>query len=152
MVEGNSFYSNGGRRRVEPWVDYDNPLWADALASFDLTQEHLAKLNTLVDEVMDGVTPAGETEIEIHGRWYKVQIVSDVVAEALDEAKVGDILGILGCTIDISDVRARTALEIENTRLQADEQLAKEQSRLKSQFLANMCVLCCSRSTCYALM
>jgi len=48
------------------------------------------------------------------------------------------IKGVIGCGIDITDEKARSALEIDNTRLSAEKHLAKEQSRMKSRFLANM--------------
>lgn len=54
------------------------------------------------------------------------------------EYNEGEITGVIGCSIDVTAERLRAALEIENTRLSAGEQLAKEQSRMKSKFLANM--------------
>lgn len=68
MVEGNSFYTNGGRRKSEPWLVHDKPHWNDALASFDLSQDHLRTMQELVDKVMDATSPAGEAEVEIQGR------------------------------------------------------------------------------------
>jgi len=61
------------------------------------------------------------------------------IADADDEDyPEGAVVGVLGCSIDITDEKARSGLEVENARLAAGEQLAKEQSRMKSKFLANM--------------
>lgn len=46
--------------------------------------------------------------------------------------------GAIVCSIDITDEKLRTTLEIENHRLVAGASLAKEQSAMKSKFLANM--------------
>ena len=68
MVEGNSFYTNASRRKLEPWLVHDKAHWNDALASFDLSQDHLRTMQELVDKVMDARTPAGEAEVEIDDR------------------------------------------------------------------------------------
>jgi hypothetical protein len=44
----------------------------------------------------------------------------------------------LGLTIDITDMKARAALEVVNTRLMVEEQAAKDSNKMKSQFLANV--------------
>ncbi|KAK3703301.1 hypothetical protein LTR37_014513 [Vermiconidia calcicola] len=68
VVEGNSFYTNASRRKLEPWLVHDKAHWNDALASFDLSQDHLRTMQELVDKVMDARTPAGEAEVEIDDR------------------------------------------------------------------------------------
>ncbi len=46
--------------------------------------------------------------------------------------------GVLGLSIDVTDMKARAALEIDNARLMMEEQAAKDSNRMKSQFLANV--------------
>lgn len=47
----------------------------------------------------------------------------------------------LGLSIDVTDMKARADLEIENARLSMEEQAAKNSNRMKSQFLANVSLL-----------
>jgi hypothetical protein len=46
--------------------------------------------------------------------------------------------GLLGMVINITDVKRRSALEADNTRLMLEEQAAKDSNKMKSQFLANV--------------
>ncbi len=48
------------------------------------------------------------------------------------------VQGLLTLTIDITDMKARAALELDNARLMLEEQAAKDSNRTKSQFLANV--------------
>lgn len=137
MVEGNSAHDWFGHCSNEPWLREERH-WRDALVFSRLCPFYIDKLNALVDSVMEGTTPADETEIEAQGRWYRLKVVADIATSDVEGGVEGSILGILGCAMDISDMKARTTLEIENARLQADQKLAEEQNRLKSQFLANM--------------
>ncbi|KKY16401.1 putative histidine kinase hhk6p [Phaeomoniella chlamydospora] len=47
------------------------------------------------------------------------------------------VKGVIGCVMDITDIHESAKLESENARLIAHEQVARERSELKSQFLAH---------------
>jgi len=55
------------------------------------------------------------------------------------------VIGVLGLSIDVTDVKARAAFEVDNTRLVMEEQAAKDSNRMKSQFLANVSIAICAK-------
>lgn len=63
-------------------------------------------------------------------KWLRAHLVADMEGST--------IVGVLGCTIDQTQSRARMKLETENARLQFSQKNAQESNRLKSQFLANV--------------
>jgi len=56
----------------------------------------------------------------------------------LDGGQKPEVVGVLGLSIDITDMKARAKLEADNARLQMEEQAAQDSNRIKSQFLANV--------------
>jgi hypothetical protein len=77
------------------------------------------------------------------GRWYRTRYVPIL----RKKEQVGDtnevyLDGAIGVSMDVTEIKDREAAlkmqEKENTRLLANEAAAKEASRLKSQFLANV--------------
>ncbi|MCO5565681.1 hypothetical protein L7F22_019355 [Adiantum nelumboides] len=101
---------------------------------------------------------AGETvveEMEIEGRWFRTSytpmrtdnqaaqmLIEDGNFEQMEEHGEGEIIGVVGASLDITDrKRAQAKVEeslMEKTRALAAEGAAREASRLKSEFLANM--------------
>ncbi|KAM3076259.1 hypothetical protein ACMFMG_006235 [Clarireedia jacksonii] len=86
---------------------------------------------------------AGKIEMEtaedtVGERIYKTRLVANLEHDSDDCGQVPKVVGVLGLSIDITDMKARAALEFDNTRLMLEEQAAKESSQIKSQFLANM--------------
>jgi hypothetical protein len=78
------------------------------------------------------------TEDIIGDRTFRTRVVADLQHNTDDCAQEPEVVGVLGLSIDITDVKARAQLEIDNTRLSLEEQAAKDSNRLKSQFLANV--------------
>lgn len=71
-------------------------------------------------------------------RFYRTRIVADLEHSSDDGGQAPKVIGCLGLSIDITDVEKRAQLELENTRLMIEEQAAKDSSKMKSQFLANV--------------
>jgi len=61
--------------------------------------------------------------------------------DTLDGGRKPEVVGVLGLSIDITDMKARAKLEADNARLQMEEQAAQDSNRIKSQFLANVSLL-----------
>lgn len=76
---------------------------------------------------------------------YKTRMVADF-GEGDDGSKP-QLKGVLGLVVDITDLKARSKLEIDNARLMAEEQAARDSNRMKSQFLANVSLLVCLKVT-----
>ncbi|KAL1890484.1 hypothetical protein Cpir12675_005378 [Ceratocystis pirilliformis] len=97
-----------------------------------------------IESVLMGNDPEHVMEHKINGRWYRTRFVpmysSDTPSGSLQEDKKNDVIdGVIGVIMDITEHHA--AIEEETKRMQqavANEQAAKEATRLKSQFLANM--------------
>lgn len=137
MIEGNSRYQIPDGGEAYGSTSNDHKLdWN--LNAFGLTGEAQEKINHGLRQVMDGKQIACEQEIENTGRWYKARWIADIATSGSGEWTDGHIVGVLGATVDITDMKVRASLEIANKQLHDDEQLAKEQNRQKSQFLANM--------------
>jgi len=95
-----------------------------------------SNLEKAIDNILTGKTNLETIEHDGNGRWYRTRLVADLVHDTL--ARNASKQGVLALTIDISDVKARTKLQVENDRLSAIELAAREASKLKSQFLANV--------------
>lgn len=80
-------------------------------------------------------------EERIGGRSYRTRLVADLEHSCDDGGQVPKVIGCLGLSIDITDVEKRAQLEMDNTRLMIEEQAAKDSSRMKSQFLANVSLI-----------
>ena len=89
-----------------------------------------------VQKVLRGDSSMEVLEHSLDRRWYRTRIIADI--ESGFESGKSTIRGALGLSIDITDMKARTALELEKTQLVANELAAKEANMLKSQFLANV--------------
>lgn len=71
---------------------------------------------------------------------YRTRVVADLEHNTVDGGQKPAVKGALGLSIDVTDMKARTALELDNNRLMMEEQAAKDSNQLKSQFLANVSV------------
>ena len=109
-----------------------------------------------IDQVLDSTTMAGSTgaadileriqrilrgqsdmevlEHSLEQRWFRTRIIFSGSAESGHPI----IRGVVGVSIDVTDLKVRATLEIEKTQLLANEHAANEANQLKSQFLANM--------------
>lgn len=81
-------------------------------------------------------------EMEIEGRWFRTQYTPQREESYEHDANEGNIIGVVGASMDITD-RRRAELKLEESmhersRALAAETAAKEASRIKSEFLANM--------------
>ena len=89
-----------------------------------------------LQKILRGDSTMEVLEHSLDNRWYKTRIIADV--DTGEEGGQGTIRGALGLSIDVTDMKARAALEMEKTQLVASELAAKEANMLKSQFLANV--------------
>lgn len=105
----------------------------DTLIKYGMPIEQAEEMIKGVYDVLAGNSQAGELQAESEGRWYKCRWIADIDDDAGEE-----VVGVIGGTVDITDTKARTKLEVENLRLHNEEQLAKSQTKQKSQFLAHM--------------
>lgn len=87
-----------------------------------------------VQKIVNGKSTMEVLEHEVDGKWYRSRIIADLSSDSASDTD----RGALGLSIDITDLKARTALEIEKTQLVANEISAKESNQLKTQFLANV--------------
>jgi len=95
-----------------------------------------------IEDIMKGKRAEDLEEHTIDGRWYRtryVPILGKKIGERIDESKID---GVIGVSVDVTELKERErelqSQGNENTRLLANEAAAKEASRLKSQFLANV--------------
>jgi hypothetical protein len=109
---------------------------------FDITNGLKAKgiqpFITRVRDIIDGRAKDSEAVDVVDGRSYRTRLIAELGHNEEDGAQEPTIHGVLGLSINVSDIEARAALEVENARLQMEEQAAQEASRMKSQFLANV--------------
>lgn len=108
-------------------------------ADEDMTK--LAASPELVEKVqmiLDGHENSSVLDHEIGKRMYRTRLIADLSKEDSMTSYELKVRGVLGLSIDITDVQARAALELENATLQAEERSAQNNSKKKSEFLANM--------------
>ena len=91
-----------------------------------------------LQNVLDGRSLLETSEHQVEDRWYRTRLVADLEHSTTNKDGKSIVQSALGFTIDVTDVKARATLQIENERLMANEHAAKEASGLKSQFLANV--------------
>lgn len=89
-------------------------------------------------EVLDGKFKTYTLDHREDGRWYRSTLVADRSNYGDNNDKAGSAQAVLGLTIDVTDVRARAELEMENETLTLKERAATEASQLKSRFVANV--------------
>lgn len=89
-------------------------------------------------DILVGKVDTASSEDLVGGRFYRTQLVAELEHDTSNGGQKPAVIGVLGLTIDVTDMKARAALEVDNTRLVIEEQAAKDSNRMKSQFLANM--------------
>jgi hypothetical protein len=67
-------------------------------------------------------------------------LVADLEHNVDGGGKKPEVKGVLGLSINITDLKARTRLKLDNRRFALEEQAARDLNSLKSQFLANVSV------------
>lgn len=109
---------------------------------------HLVLKKTLVGyekniiDILSGAVEVAQSEDVIGDRVYRTRVVADLEHDPEDGGRKPVVKGALGLSIDITDMKARAALAIDNARLTIEEQAAKDSNRMKSQFLANVGFSC----------
>ncbi|PBP19827.1 hsp90-like protein [Diplocarpon rosae] len=89
-------------------------------------------------DVLSGKVGVAQSEDAVGKKFFRTRVVADLEHNAADGGMKPKIKGVLGLTIDVTDMRVRTALELDNKKLVLEEQAAKDSNQMKSQFLANM--------------
>ncbi|KAI9049423.1 hypothetical protein LZ554_006457 [Drepanopeziza brunnea f. sp. 'monogermtubi'] len=89
-------------------------------------------------DILAGKVGVAQSEDSIGSKVFRTRMVADLEHNAVDGALKPEIKGVLGLSIDVTDMKQRVALELENNRLMIEEQAAKESNETKSRFLANM--------------
>lgn len=94
--------------------------------------------NKVIQDILDGKSSLATLEHQMDDRWYRTRFVTDLDRFSDDKDGKPVVQAALGLTIDITDVRARSKLQMENEALISNERAARESTRLKSSFLANV--------------
>ena len=111
---------------------------------FDLVSEiHPKVTKSSFGEAMQNILSGSNTNVavsedNINGRSFRTRFIPDYDPRGYNEHEKSGNCGLIGVSIDISDLKARVALEVEKEKLQVLEQAANTSNRLKSQFLANV--------------
>lgn len=92
----------------------------------------------IIKKVLSGESLMEIVEHQNNDHWYRTRFVADIKHDTVDDDGERVVEAALGLTIDITDVKARAMLQVENERLIANEHAAMEASKLKSRFLANV--------------
>lgn len=90
-----------------------------------------------VMDVLSGKVGVAQSEDTIGERTFRTRLVAELEHDVADGGQEPEVIGVLGLSIDVTDMKARASLEVDNTRLMVEEQAAKESNKMKSQFLAN---------------
>jgi hypothetical protein len=90
-------------------------------------------------DVLSGKIGVVQSEDKIGDRIFRTRVVAELEHNSHDGGKKPEVTGALGLSIDVTDMKARAALELDNARLIMEEQAAKDSNRMKSEFLANVC-------------
>ncbi|KAK0114043.1 hypothetical protein ONS95_014284 [Cadophora gregata] len=88
--------------------------------------------------ILDGKVEVAQSEDRVGTRVYRTRVVADLEHDTVDGGQKPAVKGVLVLSIDVTDMKARKALELDNNRLIMEERVAKDSNQLKSQFLANM--------------
>lgn len=89
-------------------------------------------------DILSGKVGVAQSEDKIGDRTFRTRTVAELAHDGTDGGQEPEVIGVLGLTIDVTDMKARAALEIDNARLMIQEQAAKDSNKMKSQFLANV--------------
>lgn len=98
-------------------------------------------------DVLSGKVGVAQSEDTIGQRTYRTRVVAELGQNGADGGSKAEVIGVLGLSIDVTDMKARASLEVDNTRLVIEEQAAKDSNKIKSQFLANVSLQLCIRDS-----
>jgi hypothetical protein len=115
----------------------------DVIEVFGRGDEELIRQLKPVETILGGKAEESISEFLIDGAWYRTRFIPVLgKREANGVENQNYVDGVIGISVDVSSIKTQAAMlhvqEKENTRLLANEAAAKEASRLKSQFLANV--------------
>jgi hypothetical protein len=88
-------------------------------------------------DILSGKVGVAQSEDTIGDRTFRTRVVAELEHDVADGGQWPEVIGVLGLTIDVTDMKARASLEADNTRLMIEEQTANDSNKMKSQFLAN---------------
>ena len=121
----------------------ENFVGRDIFEVFGKGNEELIRELKPIESILKGEAKESISEFLIDGAWYRtrfIPVLGKREANGVENQHFVD--GVIGISVDVSSVKTQAAQihnqEKENTRLQANEAAAREASRLKSQFLANV--------------
>lgn len=100
--------------------------------------EKRSEIQSIIQKVMEGRLPIQTLEHQVNDRWYRTTFMAELDPCLTSNIDKPSVRAVLGLTMDVTDARARTTLQVECGRLIANERAAKESTKLKSQFLANV--------------
>jgi hypothetical protein len=89
--------------------------------------------------ILAGEVPVTEYEQMFKDRAYGTRMVADLGESMIDDQENPPVKGVLGLIIDVTDMKTRAKLELDNARLMVEQEAAQDSNRMKSQFLANVC-------------
>lgn len=109
-------------------------------ATEDIQEHEMGKFVKTPNADVNGASLANEAATE--GRWYRTRLQPMMEKSRDVNASTKTIEGVIGLIMDVTELKARErdieAQAREKRQLVANEAAAKEASRLKSQFLANV--------------
>ena len=133
------------------WDDNEQDIHEGVIGQnvYDVFGKHLGKKDLPlyrepIEKILDGkgAEQMQEHHIDGNGCWFRTRFVPIRETEREDEQR-DNISGVIGISMDVTELKKQEAdlqsQSEENIRLLSAETAAKEASRLKSQFLANMC-------------
>ena len=135
------------------WQDESSTSKKEALGKniFQYFGEHQGKkdwtmFKDLILSILDGKVKEWGAEHQVEGknRWFRTQFAPILGTKKGDSGESDEeyIDGLISISMDVTELKERDmklqSQELENLRLSAAENAAKEASKLKSQFLANM--------------
>lgn len=92
-----------------------------------------------LDTILKGEETTTESEDIIGNKVFRTRMVAN--CDDFDKSAYEPqppVKGVWGLIVDVTDMKDRAKLEVDNARLMAEEQAAKDSNRMKSQFLANV--------------
>lgn len=95
-------------------------------------------ISDAINAILNGESTTSTLEHKEGDRWYRSTLIADPPSHVPHQRSSQAIQAVLGLTIDITDVKGRAELEVQNKALVEKERAAKEASELKSRFVANV--------------
>ncbi|KAK5080491.1 hypothetical protein LTR05_008602 [Lithohypha guttulata] len=111
-------------RRTRVWKELD-----------DRKGPGIEELKRQIGALQKGKGESSIFEGLIRSRWYKFRLLRDGVEEPEGPEKPKKVLG---CSVDVTSLHERAAIQAENHRLTLEASLEIEKNRLKTAFLAHM--------------